>query len=384
MKIKSQFYLLVDGIVLIPVFAFTGIGIYFRFFSTFGEYYRKYKDEFEELLRQSKLAGIPEPPAFMRFLPLIIMLIIISFVIAMSVRIIRSITKSVAMLEDSTRRIANGELDLAVDVAGSNEITSLANSLNKMRNALKEEEKRRYLFIMGITHDLKTPLALIKANVEAVEDGIADNPEDQKHFLNVIDNKVDELEGMINSLLDFVRMDSAEAVRNVVEADLGAFLLSFIERITIDAELLHHNIESNINLPAFLTVKMNTHLIQRALDNIVNNFFLYTPEGSCLFLDTEFSGHLVKLNMTDNGNGIQQKDLPYIFDFFYRGSASRGEQGMGMGLAVAKSIFDSHGWQISLINNRDQTGREGNRKGACFRITIPITEQDGKKETKTV
>jgi signal transduction histidine kinase len=379
-KIKSQFYLLVAGIAILPFLAFTGNTVYTRFFSDFGEH----REEIDEIIRQSKLVGIPKPPAFMRLLPLIIMFIIISFVIVMSLLIIRSITKSVAMLEDSTRRIANGELDLSVDVKGSNEITSLANSLNKMRNALKEEERRRYLFIMGITHDLKTPLALIKANVEAVEDGIADNPEDQKHFLNIIDNKVDELEGMINSLLDFVRMDSAEAVRNVVTADLGAFLSSFIERITIDAELLHHNIESNINLPASLTIRMNTHLIQRALDNIVNNFFRYTPEGSRLFLDTDFSGHLVKLNMTDNGNGIQPKDLPYIFDFFYRGSASRGEQGMGMGLAVAKSIFDSHGWSITAFNIEEVSGQ----KGACFCVTIPITTQDaltaqvGKKEAK--
>jgi signal transduction histidine kinase len=359
-----------------------GLGFYMRFFSSFGEY----KEEFEEFIHLRELIGLPEPPVIMRLMPLLPIIIIILFVITMSLFIARSITRSVAVLEDSTRRIANGELDLTVDVKGSNgvtesnEITSLANSLNKMRNALKEEERRRYLFIMGITHDLKTPLALIKANVEAVEDGIADNPEDQKHFLNVIGNKVDELEGMINSLLDFVRMDSAEADRNVVTADLGAFLSSFVERITIDAELLHHNIESNIELPASLTVRMNTHLIQRALDNIVNNFFRYTPEGSRLLLDTEFSGHLVNLTMTDNGSGIQPKDLPYIFDFFYRGSASRGEQGMGMGLAVAKSIFDSHGWTISAMNNGKETGQ----KGACFRITIPITAHDNKRETKTV
>jgi signal transduction histidine kinase len=288
----------------------------------------------------------------------------------MSLLIARSITRSVAMLEDSTRRIANGELELTVDIKGSNEITSLTNSLNKMRNELREEERRRYLFIMGISHDLKTPLALIKANVEAVEDGIADNPEEQKHFLNVINNKVDELEEMITYLIEYVRMDLTEIA--VATTDLRAFFSSFVERITIDAELLHHKIEVHNNLPVPLSVRMNTHLIQRALDNIVNNFFLYTPEGSCLFFDVKFSGQLVMLNISDNGSGIQQKDLPYIFDFFYRGSTSRGDHGMGMGLAVAKSIIDSHGWSISVANNGKENAQNGNQKGACFCITIPL------------
>ncbi|WP_461257029.1 ATP-binding protein [Treponema sp. R80B11-R83G3] len=361
-KIKSQFYLLVAGIIILPVLAFTVNSIYMRYISTYG----KYREEFEELLRLRELAGLPAPPIFPRLVPFLFLIIVILFVIIVSLIIARSITRSVALLEDSTRRIANGELELAVDIKGSNEITSLTNSLNIMRNSLKEEERKRYLFIMGITHDLKTPLALIKANVEAIEDGIADNPDDQKHSLHIINNKVDELEGMINNLLDFVKMDSAEAEKNVQMTNLKSFLSSFIERITIDAELLRHKVEANVNLPDSLVVKMDSLLIQRALDNIVNNFIRYTQDGSCLFINAEFSAGQIKLTISDNGNGINQKDLPYIFDLFYRGSASRGEQGMGMGLAVAKSIFDSHGWSISATAEKD--------KGSCFTIIIPKAE----------
>jgi signal transduction histidine kinase len=366
MKIKNQFYLLVAGIVFIPVLAFTGSAIYRRFISTYNEF----SEEFKEFIRLKELAGLPDPPAQTRLLPFFIILIILLFVIAMSLLIARSITRSVATLENATRRIADGELDLAVDVGGSNEITSLANSLNKMRNALKEEERRRGFFIMGITHDLKTPLALIKANVEAIEDGIATNPEEQKHSLNIINNKVDELEGMINNLLDYVRMDSGEAARNVRVTNMKSFLSSFTERVAIDAELLHHKVESNISLPPSLAVKMDSLLVQRALDNIVNNCFRYTPEGSCLSINASLDGTTVKLTISDNGNGIHQKDLPYIFDLFYRGSASRGEQGMGMGLTVAKSIIESHGWSISVMQE--------NCEGTSFIISIP-SFQEGQK-----
>ena len=156
MKIKNQFYLLVAGIVILPVLAFTGNAIYRRYFSPF----ELYREEFVEFRNIMRSAGLDDPPALIRFMPFIITITVILFVIIMSLLIARSITRSVAMLEESTRRIANGELDLTVDIKGSNEITSLTNSLNKMRNAIKEEERRRYLFIMGITHDLKTPLAL--------------------------------------------------------------------------------------------------------------------------------------------------------------------------------------------------------------------------------
>lgn len=360
MKIKTQFYLLVAGIVFIPFFLVTGVGSYIRYFSSFNELVRTY----EEVIRQRELAELPEPPILMRLIPFLIMLIIITFVILMSVLIIRSITRSVAVLENNTRRIAGGELDLPIDIKGSNEITSLANSLNKMRNALKEEEKRRYLFIMGITHDLKTPLALIKANVEAIQDGIADDPDEQKHSLNVINTKVDELEGMINDLLDFVKMDTNEIKRNASLIKLKPFLSAYVERVTIDGELLDHKVDPSINLPDTLAVKMDSLLIQRVLDNIVNNSFRYTPKGSSLFIIAETDGLVVKLTIADNGRGINQKDLPFIFDLFYRGSSTREEQGMGLGLAVAKSILDSHGWSISVTSEKDE--------GTSFTITIPL------------
>ena len=361
MKIKSQFYLLVVGIVIIPFLVLIGIGTYLGEFPKHGEI----KERFEEISHLRELAGLPALPIVVRILPVILISFITIFVIIMSVLIIRSIARSVSVLEGTTRRIADGELDLAIDVRGSNEITSLANSLNNMRNTLKEEEQRRYLFIMGITHDLKTPLALIKANVEAIEDGIADDPDEKKHSFKIINNKVDELEGMINSLLDFFKMGTGEIRKETSIVNLKTFLSAYVDRIIIDAELLHQKVDSNINLPDSLIVNMDSHLVQRALDNIVNNAFRYTPEGSCLFILAEIDDNNAKLTLADNGNGINTKDLPFIFDLFYRGSVTREDQGMGMGLAVAKSIIDSHGWSISVASEKDE--------GTSFVITIPLT-----------
>jgi signal transduction histidine kinase len=290
-------------------------------------------------------------------------LLLILFAISMSLIIARSITKSVTVLENATRRIAAGELDLTVDVHGSNEITSLTNNLNKMRNSLKEEEQRRSRFIMGVTHDLKTPLALIKAYAEAIEDGITEDPVTHAGAGEIITAKADQLEGMINDLLDFVHMDSSEWRGRLQPVNFGRFLRANAKVFLLDAELLRHEFRPEILLPESLSIPMDESLVLRALENLVNNAIRYTPDGSIISLCAALEGRSVQLDIKDNGPGIAKEDLPYIFDMFFRGTGSRREQGMGLGLAVVKWVVDSHGWKIAVESNKD---------GARFRITIPL------------
>ncbi|MDR3122624.1 MAG: HAMP domain-containing histidine kinase [Treponema sp.] len=289
------------------------------------------------------------------------------FAIVMSLVIARSITTSVLVLENATRRIAGGELDLKVDVKGSNEITSLTHSLNKMRNALQEAELRRSRFIMGVTHDLKTPLALIKAYTEAIEDGIACDPAAQVSATEIIAAKADQLEGMINDLLEYVQMNSGEWRSQLQRVNIAGFLLNAAREFAPDAELLYHEFQSEIALPGDLFVFMDERLILRALENLVNNAIRYTPNGSVIRLAASLEdgrdGRVVQIVVSDNGPGIDEADLPHIFDMFYRGTSSRREQGMGMGLAVVKWVVDSHGWSLSA----------GSDQGARFCIAIPLS-----------
>ncbi|MDR0998522.1 MAG: HAMP domain-containing histidine kinase [Treponema sp.] len=307
------------------------------------------------------------PPFRPLFPPLLMLLgfflLLILFAISMSLIIARSITKSVTVLENATRRIAAGELDLAVDVHGSNEITSLTNNLNKMRHTLKEEEQRRSRLIMGVTHDLKTPLALIKAYAEAIDDGIIEDPVTHTGAAEIISAKADQLEGMINDLLDFVHIDSSEWRGRLQPVNLTAFLRASVTVFSLDAELLRHEFRSELLLPENLPVPMDESLVLRALENLVNNGIRYTPDGSVISLCAALEGRAVLLDVQDNGPGIAKADLPYIFDMFYRGTGSRREQGMGLGLAVVKWVVDSHGWKIAVESNKGST---------CFRLTIPL------------
>ncbi|MDR1469046.1 MAG: HAMP domain-containing histidine kinase [Spirochaetaceae bacterium] len=349
-----------------------------------GNVMRPLAGEMEPPAMQGRLVVVdrsrrPNPTLLFTHWLLLVVALVIGFALVMSFVIARSITQSVLVIEEVTRRIAAGELDTNVNVSTSklfrsgNEITSLAASLNRMRLALKEEERRRTRFIMGITHDLKTPLALIKGYTEAITDGMTSDPAALKQSLAIIADKSDQLETMINDLLSFIKIDSGEWLRLLVPVNLTAFLGDYAERIKSDAELLRHIFESDIRLPPDTHVPMDTALVVRALENLIGNALRYTPEGGLVRLSAWLeSGEpagppsRIVIEVRDNGPGIGADDLPHVFETFYRGTSSRREQGMGLGLSVVKGIVETHGWTISVHSPEDGSS------GAAFRIGVPV------------
>ncbi|MCL2215181.1 MAG: HAMP domain-containing histidine kinase [Treponema sp.] len=295
---------------------------------------------------------------------IIVIGILIIVAICMSIVIARTINNSIKVLENTTRRIAEGELDLKVDVKGSNEIISLTKSLNKMRDALKEDELRRSRFIMGVTHDLKTPLALIKGYAEAIEDGVIEAPESRANAAEIIIEKTDQLEDMINDLISYVRLETGELRTQLDNVNLTAFLQKLANTLSNDVELLHHTFISEINLPHKTSVPMDEKLIIRAFENLVHNAVRYTPDGSVIRLTAVPLKYGAEITVSDNGPGLDKGDLPHIFEMFYRGSSSRREQGLGLGLAVVKWVMDYHGWLITVSSEQG---------GTKFTITVPLT-----------
>jgi signal transduction histidine kinase len=285
--------------------------------------------------------------------------------VTLSIIITRTITNSVKVLENATKRIAEGELDINVEAKGNNEIISLANSLNKMRHALKEEELRRSRLIMGISHDLKTPLALIKGYAEAIEDGVADSKTKQTEFAEIITTKADHLESMINDLIDFVKMDSGEWREQLKKVNLSVFLQNIVKTLGIDVELLHHELITDIIMPDNIFISLDEKLVYRAIENLIHNAARYTPSGSVIRFTAIPAEKGIEIVVSDNGMGIEKEDLSHVFEMFYRGSSSRREQGMGLGLAVVKWVVDYHGWSISVNSEK------GN--GTSFTINIPLS-----------
>jgi signal transduction histidine kinase len=284
----------------------------------------------------------------------------------MSFFILRSLNGSIQSLEGATRRIAGGDLDFELPARGNDQIASLTRSFDSMRRALKEEYARRARFIMGVSHDLRTPLTLIQGYVEAISDGYASEPDTQKKYLSIILDKTRSLEGMVGELIEFVRMETGEWRMTHHDVPARALLTDLARRFAEDALILKRDFSWSLDIPDAATIRMDAGLFTRALENLVGNAIRYTDEKGTIAMEARRRDGSILLSITDTGVGISPEDLSRIYDPFYRGTNSRREQGFGLGLTTVKSIIESHGWSISV------TSRVGT--GTTFTIRMPLSE----------
>ena len=293
----------------------------------------------------------------------IISIIILLFCIAIITMITRSITKSVTVLEDAAKRVTRGELDKPIEVRGSNEVISLTKSLNELRLAVKENRDKQARFIMGISHDLKTPLALIRGYVEALYDEIPASPEERRQYAEIILRKADDLEALINDLIDFIKVDTGEWRATWEDVNLHRFVGEMAKRGSEAATILKRKFAYQVELPEDVVVQMDEKLMNRCFENLFSNAVRYSKEGGTVSMRAFKDTGCYKIQIEDDGIGIDQDELKNIFDLFYRGTSSRREKGHGLGLAIVKSIINSHNWDIGV---ESEAG-----KGTVFTITIP-------------
>ena len=284
----------------------------------------------------------------------------------MSFLILRSLNGSIQSLVGATRRIAGGDLDFVLPARGNDQIASLTRSFDSMRLALKEEYARRARFIMGVSHDLRTPLTLIQGYVEAISDGYAAEPDAQKKYLSIILDKTRSLESMVGELIEFVRMETGQWRMTHQDVRARPFLMELARRFAEDALILKREFGWTIDLPEDLTIRMDAGLFTRALENLVGNAIRYTEQRGKITMEARSQEGAVLLSVTDTGIGISAEDLSRIYDPFYRGTNSRREQGFGLGLTTVKSIIESHGWDITVAS---QVGA-----GTTFTIRMPLSE----------
>ena len=278
--------------------------------------------------------------------------------------------RSLGDLERASERIAAGDLNFRLNVEGRDEVAAVARSFDHMRRSLIEERRmlraereRKRSFLMAVSHDLRTPLTSIKGYLEALQDGMAPDRGAELRYLRIARDRVDLLATRIADLNELLRMETGEwrmqrERRNLTEM-LGALAVDYRE----DALLIGRRFQAAIDLPDNLVVDADWSLFTRVTDNLMENALQYTRSGDRIRLAAlQYNGQ-VEVTVQDSGPGIPADQLAHIFDPFFRGAAERPEPGSGLGLAVARSIVEAHGWQINAA--------AGNGGGASFTIVIP-------------
>ncbi len=304
-------------------------------------------------------AGLLRRHEFMLAVPLSLL----GFLTLMSILIIRSINRSISRLEEATRRISEGNLDFELRVQGNDRIASLTRSFDRMRERVKEEAAARSRFILGVSHDLKTPLSSITGYLDAIRDGLATSPQILEKYLAIILDKTGLLESRISQLIDFVKLETSEWKRSREPVRLQAFLEEAATVFATEAEARGLHLVCRLQLPEILEVSMDADLVFRALENVMDNAFRHAPLGSEVGFEASRRDRTIVLRLRNRGEPIASEDLPFLFEPFYRGSNARRETGFGLGLSVVKSVVFSHGWQIEVSSAAQET---------CFTIRIPL------------
>ncbi|MBT3271704.1 MAG: HAMP domain-containing histidine kinase [Spirochaetales bacterium] len=265
----------------------------------------------------------------------------------------QSINRSIGNLEKATRQIAGGDLDFELPIKGNDKLASLTRSFDSMRQHLKEEYARRSRFIMGISHDLKTPLSSISGYIEAIKDGYADSPEKLTKYVGIIDDKTDLLASRISMLIDYVKKETAEWKIDLKPVEIRPFIEELSKVFESETSLKNRVFSSSVDVRPGFFLLMDEDMVIRALENIMQNALHYSPEHSKINFSCLENPEGITIALTNQGEGISAHDLPYVFDPFVRGAAGRNGTGFGLGLATVESVISSHGWKVEVESEPD-------------------------------
>ena len=323
-------------------------------------------------LSRQKMEATPKTSIYLRILLLIIAITVISLILITLIS--KSIFNGLNKIQSSSSRLAEGKLETPIIIEPmqqkQNEFICILKSLETMRCELQEMQERKNRFIMGISHDLRTPVAVIKGYSEAIQDDVITEKEEIKNSIELIDQKATQLEGMIDTLINFMRLNNKEIKEKLVSDSITKTINDFAKYAQTTGPLFKRKVKTDISIEKDIRVPLNTQLVQRSFENLFSNAIRYTRENDLIeiisFTDKSGTKSAITFKIKDSGYGIDKKDLDYIFDLFYRGTNSRQEEGMGIGLAVVKNIMDTHGWKISVESQKGH--------GTCFTIKIPYKE----------
>lgn len=276
--------------------------------------------------------------------------------------IIFKITKSLTYLSSRMKMITSKNLDERIDnVKSRDEIGELADSFNQLLNRLHDAFKREQQFIADVTHELKTPLATLRSTLEVTLTRKRSSEEYQQIIKDAI-TETNTISSTLKNVLDLAWSETPAEQKNLKSFSLTSLMEELREttekmarrrKITVKGQLLKN-----------IYIYGNKEKIVRTLLNIVENAIKYTPASGKISITLKKENKKAIINIGDSGIGISQKDLPYIFDRFYRGSSVQKIYGSGLGLAIAKAIISSHKGEIKVKSKISQ--------GTVFSIILPL------------
>ena len=279
--------------------------------------------------------------------------------------IYRGVMRPLAKMREATKNIKEGNLDFELHPEADDELGRLCEDLEDMRKRLKNNAEEKLVFdkenkelISNISHDLKTPVTAIKGYAEGIMDGVADTPEKMDRYIRTIYNKANEMDTLINELTFYSKIDTNRIPYNFSILSVNEYFNDCAEDLSLELEAKNVEFGYFNYVDTEVRVIADAEQIKRVVHNIVNNSVKYMDKAKAkINLRVKDVGDFIQVELEDNGKGIAAKDLPNIFDRFYRTDASRNSSkgGSGIGLSIVKKIIEEHGGKI-WATSRENTG----------------------------
>ena len=256
-------------------------------------------------------------------------------------------TKPLRQLSSAARQMAMGNYAVQVDSTRNDELGTLARDFNHMAAEVQHAAQMQRELLANVSHDLRTPLTLIKGYAETVRDLTGDDKAHRDEQMNIIVDETDRLTALVSSVMELSKVTSGADRCQRVHFDMGQLCDEVCERY--DAVCAQNNWHLELELPdRELPVYADPEMMQRALHNLLGNAMHHIGADGIFILRATPCTEGIRVEVEDHGPGIPPEDLPHIFDRYYRSRSDAGKQGTGLGLSITKAIFQQHSFRFGV------------------------------------
>lgn len=282
-----------------------------------------------------------------------VVVLILSVIIAYFIS--RYISNPIVKISNGAKRLAKGDYNTKFESSEDiEEVNELAQTLNSAQNELRKTDELRRDLMANVSHDLKTPLTMIKAYAEMARD-LNDEKREKRHDnLNVIIEEVDRLTVLVNDILDLSKLQSNIEDLKLESVDLVALIENILNRYKIYTELEDYNFIFTHNKDKIM-VEADNKKLEQVIYNLVNNAINYTGNDNKIFIRVTDKDDRILVEIIDTGKGIKKDDINLIWDKYYKNKKKhkRNLIGTGLGLSIVKNILEEHNFKYGVKNEKD-------------------------------
>ena len=299
----------------------------------------------------------------------IISIVVVVLAFAIALIIASSLSSPLTNMTSTAKKLAGGDFNVEFDANGYAEIAELSDTLNHMKEELKKTGVLQRELLANVTHDLKTPLTMVKAYAEMIKDISGDVKEKRDKHAQVIIDEADRLTMLVNDILNLSKVQSDMDALSLGKVDLSALTLKVIDRFSSFSESNGYTIKSEI-APG-VCAEVDAQKIEQVIYNLIGNAINYTGEDKTVSVYLSREGDKATLEVVDTGKGIAEDQMETIWEKYYRASDThkRPVKGTGLGLSIVKAILDAHGLKYGVISKKNE--------GSNFFVQFRAEDKEG-------